>query len=384
MDSNLAQIARVKEVTFKTTPATPAWKVLRIKSDDLKADKGTVKSEEVRSDRQVSDKAKVSMAAAGGFQGELSYGAFSDLIEAALGTTAVVVNETVAVTFAAAGQTMTIDAGTWAVTPVPGMFLKISSAVDSGNNGVKLVIAATTTVVTFAAGSLTADESADSVTIKGTAYANGILLPSFSLERKTVAQGGADYFQRYLGMGVDEWSVSMAPGKIVETNFQFVGAKPEASNDAVAGCTYTAAPTNQVQNATSHVNAVLLDAVAATEHLTGLEFQVKANLRAKPEIGSETPFELGTGEFMVTGKFTAYFKDNTLYQAMLDHTYAGVAWRTQDSAGNIMGFHFPKIAWDPADPVVSGKNADIMLDLPFEAIMDPVTGKTFVFTEIPA
>ena len=384
MDANRSQISYVLESVFATTPATPAWQVLRFTGEDLKADKETVVSAEIRLDRQVADLAKVNTGAAGGFKYELSYGAFSALIAAALGATAVIVNQTVAVTFAAAGQTMTIDAGTWAVTPVPGQFLKISNAVDVGNNGIKLVTAATTTVVTFAAGSLTADESADSVTIKGTAYKNGVALPSFSLERKTVNSAAADFFQRYTGMGVDEWNMSISTAKINEGSFNFVGAAPVTDDAEVAGCSYIAAPTNQVQNATSHVTAVYTGGALTAEHLTSLEFAVKNNLRAKDEIGRDGAFELGNGEFNVTGKLGAYFANNTLYAAMIAHAYSSAAWITTDGAGNSMGFHFPKISFLPGDPNVSGKNTDIMLDLPFQAIMDPTTGATFIVTEIPA
>jgi hypothetical protein len=384
MDTNRAQLAYVAESTFNEIPATPAWQILRFKSEDLKADKGTVVSEEIRADRQISDLAKVSLGANGGFGYELSYGAFSTLIAAALGTSAVVVNETVAVTFAAAGQTITIDAGTWAVTPLPGQFIRISNAADAGNNGIKLVTAATSTVITLAAGSLTADESADTVTIRGTAYRNGVSLPTFTLERKTVTNAAADYFQRYSGMGVDEWNMAIGVGKITEGTFSFVGSTPTVDDAEYAGSTYTAAATNQVQNATSHIAAVYYGGALATEHLTALEFSIKNNLRAKGEIGSDTPFELGNGEFSASGKITAYFQDNTLYGNMINHTYSSVAWLTTDAAGNSMGFHFPRINFSPADPNVGGKNQDIMLDLPFQAIMDPTIGYTMIVTEIPA
>lgn len=508
MDTNLAQLSIVPEVTFKTTPDTPAWQILRFKSEDMKADKGTAASEEIRSDRQLSDLAMVSLAAGGGFQYELSYGTYSTLIAAALGTTAVVVNQTgvmslddssetltkigvkatglltgtdapsdgeefvigaktyvaktaltapetenevligislatfldnlkaavndaggtpgtdygsdttanatvtattntattqafEAITAGTAGNLLATttdavdlswgattltggEAATWTVTPIAGQFIKVTGSATAANNGVKLVVSVSASVITCAAGSFTADTVQEHITIRGTAYKNGVSLPSFSIERKTVNQAAADYFQRYAGMGVNEWSLNIVTGKIATGAFQFTGSTPSVSDAAIAGATYAAATTSQVQNATSHVTRIYLDGALNTEHLMGLEFTINNNLRAKPEVGSATPFELGNGEFNASGKVDAYFKDNGLYQKMIEHTYAAVAWFTQDTAGNGMGFHFPKISYNPADPNVSGKNNDIMLNLPFQAIMDPVSGSTFVFTEIPA
>lgn len=384
MDSNRTRIAIVVESTPGTTPATPAFQILRITGEDFKAEKETVVSAELRSDRQIADFAKVNSGASGGFKFELSYGSFSTLIVAALGTAAVVVSETVVVTFASAGQTMTIDAGTWAVTPLPGQFLKISGAADTGNNGIKRVVAASTTVITFAAGSITDNESADSVSIKGTAYKNGLLLPQYTVERTTNTTAGADYLQAYRGMGVDEFSISIATAKITEGSFSFVGFNGTTYDAPIAGATYAAAATTQVQNATSHVASVFRDGVVSTEHITGIDFSVKNNLRAKNEIGRDGAFELGLGGFGLTGKITTYFADNTLYAAMIAHDYSSLAFVTTDAAGNSMAFHMPRINFMPADPNATAKNTDIMMELPFQAILDPTTGATFIVTEILA
>lgn len=384
MDANRTQLSYVAESTFGETPATPAFKILRITGEDFKYNKATVVSDEINATRQIADLAKVNSNAAGGFNFELSAGAFSELIAAALGTTGVVVNQSVAVTFAIAGQTMTIDAGTWAVTPVPGQFLKITNAADAGNNGIKRVVSATTTVVTFAAGSLTADESADTVSIKGTSYANGIIIPTFSIERKVVNNAAADFYQRYVGKAVDAWSVSLSTAAINKGAFGFVGANAAADDAPIAGATYAAAPTAQVMNATSHVGALYQGGVVSTEHLMAIDFAVKNNIRPLNEIGRDGAFELGSGEFGVTGKVTAYFKDNTFYAAMIAHTYSSIAFICTDAAGNSFCVNLPYVNFLPGDPNATGKNTDIMLDLPFQAVMDPTLGKTMIITEIAA
>jgi hypothetical protein len=509
MDSNRAQLSYVLETDFGVIPATPVFKILRTTGEDLKAAKDTVVSAEIRADRQVADLAKVNSGASGGFKFEWSYGAYSSLIAAALGTTGIVVNQTAPMTIV--GQVLTKDgvvkatatltgtntpanndtvtlgvktytfkttltdgvvanevliggslaialdnlkaavnnaggvsgtdygsattanatieattntattqlfqaltggtagnalaatevsanlsfgvgvttllggqAATWLVEPVPGQFLRVSGFVTTANNGPKRVVSVTSTAVTFAAGSFTFDEAGVSGTIVGTAYRNGISLPTFTFERKLVNNAAADFYQRYLGMGVDEWNMSITTAKINEGSFGFIGASADTDDDLFAGATYAAAPTNQVQNATSHVTAIFQGGTTSTEHLTALEFAVKNNVRAKNEIGRDGAFELGLGEFTLTGKVSAYFKDNTFYAAMIAHDYSSLAWVTTDAAGNSMGFHLPKINFMPGDPNATAKNTDIMLELPFQAILDPVSGYSFIVTEMPA
>lgn len=74
----------VPEVTFGVTPSTPAMIALRSKGSDLGINKDTFQSEELRSDRQISDLRHGAVKVQGGFDFELSYGEFDPLLEMAL------------------------------------------------------------------------------------------------------------------------------------------------------------------------------------------------------------------------------------------------------------------------------------------------------------
>lgn len=79
------QLAYIAEVTAGTTPATPTLQTLRHKSCSLKLTKGSLQSEEIRSDRQISDFRHGAYQVGGAIAGELSHGTYDDLLEAALG-----------------------------------------------------------------------------------------------------------------------------------------------------------------------------------------------------------------------------------------------------------------------------------------------------------
>ncbi|AAX84859.1 possible phage minor tail protein [Xanthomonas phage Xp15] len=82
--SNRTAICLVKEVTFNTTPATPAFQSQRYTSENVAFTKTTVTSSEIRSDRMTADLVQVGASVAGDVNFELSYASFDEVIRAAL------------------------------------------------------------------------------------------------------------------------------------------------------------------------------------------------------------------------------------------------------------------------------------------------------------
>ncbi len=83
-ETSQTQLAIIAEATYGTTPSTPAFTKIRHTGESLKHNRGNVTSNEIRADRNVTDLIQVSGGAEGGFNFELSYGAFDTLIEAVL------------------------------------------------------------------------------------------------------------------------------------------------------------------------------------------------------------------------------------------------------------------------------------------------------------
>lgn len=77
----------IAESTYGTTPATPALKTLRHTGTTLAIAKGSMVSEELRSDRQLIDFRHGTRQCAGEITGELSHETYDDLLEAVLGGT---------------------------------------------------------------------------------------------------------------------------------------------------------------------------------------------------------------------------------------------------------------------------------------------------------
>ncbi len=78
------RLAVIAESTYGTTPTTPAFKSLRHNSCNIGLSKDAVESEEIRGDRQITCFRHGNKSVGGDIEGELVYGEYDSLIEAAL------------------------------------------------------------------------------------------------------------------------------------------------------------------------------------------------------------------------------------------------------------------------------------------------------------
>lgn len=78
------RLAAIAEVTYGTTPASPAFTTLRHNSCNIGLSKDAVESEEIRGDRQITCFRHGNKSVGGDIEGELVYGEYDALIEAAL------------------------------------------------------------------------------------------------------------------------------------------------------------------------------------------------------------------------------------------------------------------------------------------------------------
>ena len=79
------RVAFVPETAWGTTPATPSFKTIRRTGGNLRTTKPTQTTNEVRSDRNVSDLMQLGQDVTGSYDFEMTYGgAFDDLLAAVM------------------------------------------------------------------------------------------------------------------------------------------------------------------------------------------------------------------------------------------------------------------------------------------------------------
>ena len=82
--ADTTQLAYIKETTWGTTPGTPVFQKLRLTGESFAYNPETVVSSELNPNRDVSDVILTSAGASGGFNFELSYGTFDDILASLL------------------------------------------------------------------------------------------------------------------------------------------------------------------------------------------------------------------------------------------------------------------------------------------------------------
>lgn len=160
-DSNRTQVAVVEEATFNTIPATPRFELLRVTGEGLTYDPQTVVSDELRSDRQVSDLIRVGFETSGDLPIEMSYGMPDRLLEGAMcsdwalmtvrdndGTADSQITDvtvTTGVYTVLANASTEVNFGAFGV----GHLVRASGFTNSANNTLRRATAATATSVTL-------------------------------------------------------------------------------------------------------------------------------------------------------------------------------------------------------------------------------------------
>lgn len=159
--TNRTKLSRARESTYGTMPTTPAFKQVRQTSSGLNANPQTIQSNEIRTDRQITDLILVGLNAQGPIGGELSFYAHDDDLEEALQGTWSNLPSLVNVT--ADTEISDVSATTITVVTANGSNYKTGHLVlstgftTSANNKVSRVSSNSATTVVFPALSFTAE-----------------------------------------------------------------------------------------------------------------------------------------------------------------------------------------------------------------------------------
>ncbi len=158
--TNRVRVGRVRETTYGVVPAAPAFKAQRLTSNALAGNPQTTVSNEIRSDRQVTDLSLTGVQAGGNQAGELSFAAADDDFEEALQGTWL--NKPSITVLTADSEISDVSATTLTVASGGAAFkvghiCLLSGFPTTANNKLARVASATATSVAFAASSFTVE-----------------------------------------------------------------------------------------------------------------------------------------------------------------------------------------------------------------------------------
>jgi hypothetical protein len=381
-DSNRTQMYYLAESSWGVTPAS-AMTEMRFTSESLSYGITTKSSDEIRSDRQVTDLILTGADAAGGVNWELSYGTYDPFFVAALQSAAWSTTVAVSATDIAAATTgnkyvaASTDFTTKNITP--GQWIKVAGYAGANNNGFKRVVSVTITdLVVEVQGAALVTEAAPvgAVTMKGACIRNGVTETSFTLER---CHADVTQFFTYRGMVPESMDMKLAAGSVITGSFAFKGKDGVLAATTKGTGTANAASTTQVINAVSNVANIIEGSTLAAMsgvYVNSLDVSLKNNVRSLTGIGSLGAVDLGYGRCDVTGTLKAYFINNTLYDKYINNTRTGLSYRMADAAGNTYIVTIPTIEFSSAKVNAGGGNQDVTVDIGWTGLRDVTLGHT--------
>lgn len=283
-------------------------------------------------------------------------GAVSDIVTSAGGLTSTVLD------FTTLG---------WAT----GQWLKLSGFSTGANNAFVRIVTVAATAVTLdnkPSGWTSSEGAALTITMWASDYLrNGISKRSFTLEKGFLDHSPINY-ATYLGCVVGGVNMNFESGKMIEGDFSLLGMT-HAAGAASLG-TPASSLTNTVMSAAQNVGRLAENgAVVATPNFVkSFSLQLNNNLREQQAVGNIGLIGIGAGRCEVAGKMMTYFGDRTLYDKYVAGTPTNLNARTQiDSQAIILTM--PNVKFESGSIVAQGANQDVMMDIGYRAILDPVT-----------
>ncbi|MDR1648764.1 MAG: Ig-like domain-containing protein [Synergistaceae bacterium] len=293
------QIAIVPETVWGVTPSSPVFQKLRITGESLVAGLGTVESQELRPDRNVSDVALVSANASGSLNFELSYSTFDELIAAVM-------------------------FGAWT-----------RNALKNG------------------------------------ASSN---MKSFTIEKRFDLGGSYEYF-RYRGMVPNSMTLTLGVDAIITGSFEFMGVREDIAGGALFGATYQESTHNPVLNATSSFAELSIDG-DSQNFIASMDMTANNNLRAQRAVAHLESIGIGTGQFSVTGSMNVYFRSREIYNKYISNESVSLSFVLGQDGGMRYKFTIPRIKFTNGSVLAENRGADLMCNMTYQAILDPVLGAT--------
>lgn len=380
-DANRTGLAYAVETTWGTI-ATRQYQELRFTGESLAYNVANIQSSEIRDDRQIADTIQTGADCGGGFNFELSYGSFDDLLYAALWSSgwSVAINSTKSSLQMNTAGHMWLDTGQSFASFVTGQWIEVSGFAAAGatadNNNYFYITGARTTGIDVIPPPTVATASSNNslLTVKGSYIRNGVTETSLTIERE---HADITQFFAFAGMVANTLNITATANAVLTGSIDFIGKSATRSASAGTSTANASATTTDVLNTVSNVGRILEGATAATMatidatlFIQEISFSLNNNVRGIPAIGTLGFVDIGVGSCEVTGALNVYFKDGTLYDKYIAGTETGLAFKVEDEDGNAYIFTFPRIKFESDAINASGQNTDIMENMAWRAIRD--------------
>ena len=374
----------VPELVWGTTPATPAFNQLRYTSSSLDDSITTEKSQEIRSDRGVSDIIPVDASIGGGLSIEFSFDSYHDFLEALLmGTwTDSGVTDNFTTITAASDNVTAATPGAFDDVTV-GQLIRLDGFVDTDlNRDYRVTAKADSQTLTVTPIPASAEVGAGT-TLVGSWLKNGTTERSFSIEER-FADASPATTRIFKGMRVGSLSLDLASGSLVTGEFSLLGKSAEW-DEAQAGATYAGVNSTDTLNAVTNIDSLILggSSLCASGAMSQMTFTYDNQHRERKGLCNLGSVGVVAGQIMAQVSATMYFVNATEAQKFKAATSFSLIFGLRDPADNVYDFYLPRMKYSQYAVQGDGLDSDVMADATIEGLHDATLGCTIIVSRLP-
>ncbi len=203
----------------------------------------------------------------------------------------------------------------------------------------------------------------------------GVAMRSFTIERAFTDIG---QYQVFTGCHVNEMNLSIKPNAIVTGSFALVG-KGSRLLTTPLDAEPAPSPAHPPMDA---VSGALKEGGLTVGYVTGVDLTFSNGIDPKYILGSLDAGAFIPGKSNVTGKISVFFEGPDMMRKFLDEELSSLEISLGNGLSGSYRLLLPRIRYSGSDNAVKGDDA-ILLDMPFQAILDPVSGTNIQLTRIP-
>lgn len=211
----------------------------------------------------------------------------------------------------------------------------------------------------------------------------------FAVERRFSDHTPVDH-ELFLQMGVNTLAQTLAPQAIALGVVGFFGTTALAKSLTDITDLYTAgdptrvaAPAFDVYNTSSNVARIARGGnkvgAGGVNCVLNATVEVNNNMRRQNAVGFFGACGIGLGEFTVTGLLETYFDDLSFYNDVLAGNETSLDIVLNGNDGRSLLTSVPRIKFTTGAPQVPGKNADVVLPLAYQGLLDATLGYTLSY-----
>lgn len=379
--ANRVGIFAVKETIWGTTPTSPAFQELRYTGESVDDSITTEKSQEIRSDRMVSDLIVTDSSPSGALDIEMSSITFDEFIASALmssfsaqlaivgvaGDISTLTGSGAAnLTSTTAGKFTNIALGQWIQlrgfgTTVSGFYQVIDIISDQALEVFPAPLAATTPAGTAAR-------------ISGSMCRNGLVEQSYTLMKQFNDVDDVTY-HIFRGMRVGGMSLEMSTGSILTGAINFMGSGAEMTETPISGATVVAATTNEVMNCVTNIRNITQDgtAIGSRGSIMSLSMEIDNQHREQKGLGVLGNVGVSAGQLMVNMSATQYFESMSQANKFKNAEAFAFSYQLIDNNGFGYIITLPRCKYETFTANASQLDSDVNAETSFTALRDPVT-----------